>query len=94
MTMTEDHDFQVIVLQEGTDLVSVSRAGQLVDSFYTTTEFRVPADFDNATAPAGHCKNNTVPISWLEDKMALPVDFVSNIPAGSKEFFANQAGLR
>ena len=92
--MTEEQEYQVLVLQEGADMVSVSRAGQLVDSFFTATEFRAPADFKTATAPAGHSKNNTVPISWLEENMTLPKDFINNIPAGSMKFFANQAGLR
>ena len=92
--MSEDQDFQVILLQEDTDQVAVSRDGQLVDSFFTTMEFRAPANFETAIAPGGHNRNNTVPIAWLGEEMKLPTGFISNIPAGSREFFANQAGLR
>ena len=94
MSVAEDQDFQVILLQEDTDQVAVSRAGQLVDSFYTTIEFRITANFETATAPGGHNRKNTVPASWLGEEMKLPTDFISNIPAGSREFSANQAGLR
>ena len=41
MAMTDSGEYQVLLLQEGTDLVAVSRAGQLVDSIFTTMEFRL-----------------------------------------------------
>ena len=94
MAMAEGLEFQVLLLQEGTNLVAVSRAGQLVDSIFTTMDFRVPADFNNSTAPAGHNMNNTVPAAWIEESMKLPPGFINNIPTGSREFFANQANLR
>jgi hypothetical protein len=94
MAMTDSGEYQVLLLQEGTDLVAVSRAGQLVDSIFTTMEFRLPADFNNSTAPAGHNSNNTVPANWLDESMILPPGFINSIPTGSREFFANQANLR
>ena len=92
--MSDTEEFQVLLLQMGTDLVAVSRAGQLVDSVYTTMEFRAPMDYHTATSPTGHTRKNTVPISWLEEHMKLPPGLINNIPVGTKELFANQAGLR
>ena len=94
MTMTDSGEYQVLLLQEGTDVVAVSRGGKLVDSIFTTMEFRLPADFNNSTAPAGHSTNNTVPANGLDESMTLPPGFINGIPTGSREFFANQANLR
>ena len=94
MAAQEQHQFQTLVLNPGSNMVSASTGGQLVPYILSDLPFRVPADFSTATAPSGHSISNTVPVEFIQDKERLPEGFISTLPQGSKEYFAIQANLR
>ena len=91
MAAQEQHQFQTLVLNPGSNMVSASTGGQLVPYILSDLPFRVPADFSTAT---GHSMSNTVPVEFIQDKERLPEGFISTLPQGSKEYFAIQANLR
>jgi hypothetical protein len=92
--MAGEDQFQTLVINPTSNMVSVSSQGQLVPYILTDMPFRVPADFATACAPSGHTMNNTVPVKFISDKELLPEGFNTSLPQGPREFFAIQANLR
>ena len=86
--------FQTLVINTASNMVSVSSQGQLVPYILTDMPFRVPADFSTASAPSGHTMNNTVPVKFITNEELLPEGFTASLPQGPRKFFAIQANLR
>ena len=92
--MTGRAEFQTLLPKYGTGIVFVAFRDEIKETIYSDIDFRIPAVFTSSTAPSGHTILNTFPVACLEDHEKLPAGFISGIPLGSKEFFANQANLR
>jgi hypothetical protein len=92
--MAGEDQFQTLVINPASNMVSVSSQGQLVPYILMDMPFRVPADFSTACAPSGHTMNNTVPVKFISDKELLTEGFTTSLPQGPREFFAIQANLR
>ena len=85
---------QVLVMTPASDKIQVSVQGVFVKDHTKIDGYRAPSEFKKATSPSGHTDFNTARVNFLSKEESLPVQFISQIPVGPKEFFATQANLR
>ncbi len=86
--------FQVLVFQPKSEDIVVTYEGKVAEAIYPDMGFRVPTLLKRATAPAGHTIHNTAPVEFLDSAELFPPCFMSGIPQGPREHFANAANLR
>ena len=86
--------FQVLVFQPKSEDLVVTYEGKVAEAIYPDMGSTVPTLLKRATAPAGHTIHNTAPVVFLDNTELLPPCFMSGIPQGPRECFANAANLR
>ncbi len=86
--------FQVLVFQPKSEDIVVAYEGKVAEAIYPDMGFRISTLFKRATAPAGHTLLNTAPVEFLDKAELFPPCFMTGIPQGPRECFANAANLR
>ena len=82
------------MFQSKSEEVVVASQGKLVEIINPAMGFRVPSRFEGSTSLAGHNMMNTAAVVLLDKKEELPPSFISTLPYGPREYFANAANFR
>ena len=76
--------FQVLVFQPKSEDITVTYEGKVAEAIYPDMGFRISTLLKRATAP----------VEFLDSAELFPPCFMSGIPQGPREHFANAANLR